>query len=76
MTTINTMTSFEQLRYMGDGAGSVYEYCPRRRAWVFIGKLDGATLADWLADYRRGDDVEDATPLDYDEHADNTEYRA
>lgn len=72
----NTMTSFEQLRFMGDGAGSVYEYCAHRRAWIFIGKLNGETLEDWLADYRKGDDVEDTTPLDYDEHADNMEHGA
>jgi len=52
MTTTNKMTSFEQLRYMGDGAGSVYEYCAERRAWILIGKLNGATLADWLTDYQ------------------------
>ena len=55
MTRSNTMSPFEALRFMGDGCGSVYEYCQRRRAWIFIGKLNGATLADWLADYTRNE---------------------
>jgi len=67
------MTQTKATMIISYGYGSVYEYCAHRRAWIFIGKLNGETLEEWLADYHRGDDVEDATPLDYDEHADSTE---
>lgn len=31
--------------------GSVYEYNKEAAAYIFIGKLNGQKISDWIADY-------------------------
>lgn len=32
-------------------SGSVYEFCDKQKAYVFIGKLNGRTKKQFIADY-------------------------
>lgn len=41
----------EQYRF--DEYGSVYEYSAKNHAYLFIGKLNGRTREQFLADYER-----------------------
>ena len=37
--------------YITDAYGSVYEYDAKENAYVFIGKLNGDTLEEFIMDY-------------------------
>ncbi len=42
-------------KYRFDQYGSVYEYSKEQGAYIFIGKLNGSTEKEFIADYERYD---------------------